>query len=413
MKAKEIRANRMKYIDVMDKVKPVKLLPKLGVITIAGAAEYLETEPTFISSYYAGHLKELQEYGATKLFTNDFLNAGYVKDSQRAGSCDVLRYEYTEGRFSEGIEVRVSGQGARCLTKSALFYMILGMNCSEVVERIKAAVVEAEKADAEATPVDESEVIDNTKVTTASDIQTFTNTEFGSVRVVYVNGEPWFVGNDVANVLGYTNPRKAFADHVLEFDKGVTVCYTLGGNQKLTIINESGLYSLIMSSKLPSANKFQHWVTSEVLPTIRKYGVYMTAEKLREVILSPDVMIEVCMNLKAEQEKNKQLTAVNKALADEISTWDNRSILNALVRKISSKCFGGNFQLGWNYFYKQYNYKYHRDVKKCKSANKSLIDRLTESQLADAVRVAASICEAKNINTGEIINEVNAARINS
>lgn len=403
MKAKEIRTNRMKYIDVMDKVKPVKLLPKLGVITIAGAAEYLETEPTFISSYYAGHLKELQEYGATKLFANDFLNAGYTKDSQRVGSCDVLRYE--------GAEVRVSGLGARCLTKNALFYMILGMNCSEVVEKIKAMVVEAEKFDA--AEAAEAEVVEEPSVTTASDIQTFTNTEFGSVRVVYVNGEPWFVGNDVANVLGYTNPRKAFSDHVLEFDKGVTICYTLGGNQKLTIINESGLYSLIMHSKLPSANKFQHWVTSEVLPTIRKYGVYMTPEKLREVILSPDVMIEVCMNLKAEQEKNKQLTAVNKALADEISTWDNRSILNALVRKISSKCFGGNFQLGWNYFYKQYNYKYHRDVKKCKSANKSLIDRLTESQLADAVRVAASICEAKNINTGEIINEVNAARIGS
>lgn len=411
MKAKEIRANRMKYIDVMDKVKPVKLLPKLGVITIAGAAEYLETEPTFISSYYAGHLKELQEYGATKLFTNDFLNAGYVKDSQRAGSCDVLRYEYTEGRFSEGTEVRVSGQGARCLTKSALFYMILGMNCSEVVEKIKAMVVEAEKFDtAEAV---EAEVVEEQSVTTASDIQTFTNTEFGSVRVVIVNGEPWFFGKDAAVILGHTNPERAIRDYVFDFDKGVTETATPGGKQKVTIINESGLYSLIMFSRVPSAKKFQRWVASEVLPSIRKYGVYMTPEKLREVILSPDVMIEVCMNLKAEQEKNKQLTAVNKALADEISTWDNRSILNALVRKISSKCFGGNFQLGWNYFYKQYNYKYHRDVKKCKSANKSLIDRLTESQLADAVRVAASICEAKKINTGEIINEVNAARIGS
>lgn len=403
MKAKEIRANRMKYIDVMDKVKPVKLLPKLDVITIAGAAEYLETEPTFISSYYAGHLKELQEYGATKLFANDFLNAGYTKDSQRVGSCDVLRYDDTE--------VRVSGLGARCLTKNALFYMILGMNCSEVVERIKAMVVEAEKFDA--AEVVEAEAVEEQSVTTASDIQTFTNTEFGSVRVVYVNGEPWFVGNDCAGILGYKDKQDAIKNHVFEFDKGVCVLPTPGGKQKVAILNESGLYSLIMRSKLSSANKFQHWVTSEVLPTIRKYGVYMTPEKLREVILSPDVMIEVCMNLKAEQEKNKQLTAVNKALADEISTWDNRSILNALVRKISSKCFGGNFQLGWNYFYKQYNYKYHRDVKKCKNTSKSLIDRLTESQLADAVRVAASICEVKKINTGEIINEVNAAGIGS
>lgn len=412
MKAKEIRANRMKYIDVMDKVKPVKLLPKLDVITIAGAAEYLETEPTFISSYYAGHLKELQEYGATKLFTNDFLNAGYTKDSQRAGSCDVLRYEYTEGRFSEGTEVRVSGQGARCLTKSALFYMILGMNCSEVVERIKSAVIEAESADANSESVTESEGTEEVSTATASSIQTFTNTDFGSVRVVDVNGEPWFVAADVCKALEIEKTDRALS-RLDDDEKGAHSVSTLGGKQKVAIVNEPGLYSLVLGSRKPEAKAFKRWISHEVIPSIRKHGAYMTPEKLREVILSPDVMIEVCMNLKAEQEKNKQLTAVNKALADEISTWDNRSILNALVRKISSKCFGGNFQLGWNYFYKQYNYKYHRDVKKCKDTSKSLIDRLTESQLADAVRVAASICEVKKINTGEIINEVNAARVDS
>lgn len=412
MKAKEIRASRMKYIDVMDKVKPVKFLPKLDVITIAGAAEYLETEPTFISSYYAGHLKELQEYGATKLFANDFLNAGYTKDSQRAGSCDVLRYEYTEGRFSEGTEVRVSGQGARCLTKSALFYMILGMNCSEVVERIKSAVIEAESADANSESVTESEGTEEVSTATASSIQTFTNTDFGSVRVVDVNGEPWFVAADVCKALEIEKTDRALS-RLDDDEKGAHSVSTLGGKQKVAIVNEPGLYSLVLGSRKPEAKAFKRWISHEVIPSIRKHGAYMTPEKLREVILSPDVMIEVCMNLKAEQEKNKQLTAVNKALADEISTWDNRSILNALVRKISSKCFGGNFQLGWNYFYKQYNYKYHRDVKKCKDTSKSLIDRLTESQLADAVRVAASICEVKKINTGEIINEVNAARVDS
>ena len=412
MKAKEIRANRMKYIDVMDKVKPVKLLPKLDVITIAGAAEYLETEPTFISSYYAGHLKELQEYGATKLFANDFLNAGYTKDSQRAGSCDVLRYEYTEGRFSEGTEVRVSGQGARCLTKSALFYMILGMNCSEVVERIKSAVIEAESADANSESVTESEGTEEVSTATASRIQTFTNKDFGYVRVVDVQVEPWFVAADVCKALEIEKTDRALS-RLDDDEKGAHSVSTLGGKQKVAIVNEPGLYSLVLGSRKPEAKAFKRWISHEVIPSIRKHGAYMTPEKLREVILSPDVMIEVCMNLKAEQEKNKQLTAVNKALADEISTWDNRSILNALVRKISSKCFGGNFQLGWNYFYKQYNYKYHRDVKKCKDTSKSLIDRLTESQLADAVRVAASICEVKKINTGEIINEVNAARVDS
>ncbi len=294
--AKEIRANRMKYIDIMDKVKPVKLLPKLDVITIAGAAEYLETEPTFISSYYAGHLKELQEYGATKLFTNDFLNAGYTKDSQRVGSCDVLRYE--------GAEVRVSGLGARCLTKNALFYMILGMNCSEVVERIKSAVVEAEKADTNSESVTESEDAEEASTTTASSIQTFTNTDFGSVRVVDVNGEPWFVAADVCKALEIEKTDRALS-RLDDDEKGAHSVSTLGGKQKVAIVNEPGLYSLVLGSRKPEAKAFKRWISHEVIPSIRKHGAYMTPEKLREVILSPDVMIEVCMNLKAEQEKNK------------------------------------------------------------------------------------------------------------
>ena len=89
------------------------------------------------------------------------------------------------------------------------------------------------------------------------------------------DGEPWFVGKDITKILGYTNPSKAIADHVDVEDKGVTKCYTPGGVQNLTGINESGLYSLILSSKLPSAKKFKRWVTSEVLPAIRKTGGYV------------------------------------------------------------------------------------------------------------------------------------------
>lgn len=89
-----------------------------------------------------------------------------------------------------------------------------------------------------------------------------------------INGEPWFVGKDVAEILGYANTRKALLDHVDDEDKGVTNCDTLGGIQKMNIINESGLYSLILSSKLPQAKAFKRWVTSEVLPAIRKQGSY-------------------------------------------------------------------------------------------------------------------------------------------
>ena len=106
-------------------------------------------------------------------------------------------------------------------------------------------------------------------------LEIFRNREFGEIRTVTVDGEPWFVGKDVAEVLGYTNSRKALRDHVDDEDKndGVTIRDSIGREQSPIIINESGLYGLILSSKLPSAKRFKHWVTSEVLPQIRKTGM--------------------------------------------------------------------------------------------------------------------------------------------
>ena len=103
------------------------------------------------------------------------------------------------------------------------------------------------------------------------ELQIFNNAQFGSVRTAVVDGEVMFVGKDVADCLGYANSRKAIADHVDDEDKGVTKCDTLGGVQDLTVINESGLYSLVFASKLPKAKEFKRWVTSEVLPSIRKH----------------------------------------------------------------------------------------------------------------------------------------------
>ncbi len=106
-------------------------------------------------------------------------------------------------------------------------------------------------------------------------VQTFTNEDLGTVRTVEIEGVIWFVAIDVATILGYSNPRDAIKKHVDDEDKGVAKCDTLGGAQDLTIINESGLYSLILSSKMPKAKAFKRWVTSEVLPALRKHGAYI------------------------------------------------------------------------------------------------------------------------------------------
>lgn len=122
-----------------------------------------------------------------------------------------------------------------------------------------------------------------------NELMTFSNSEFGEIRTVEIDGDVWFVGKDVAQALGYGEGKSlanAVANHVDEEDKGVTELMTPGGKQKMVIINESGLYSLVLSSKLPNAKKFKRWVTFEVLPSIRKTGGYiqgqesMTAEEL-------------------------------------------------------------------------------------------------------------------------------------
>lgn len=113
-----------------------------------------------------------------------------------------------------------------------------------------------------------------------NEMMIFENPEFGSVRTVCINGEPWLVGKDVAVILCYSNPQKAIRDHVDDEDKGVNETFTPGGKQKLVVINESGFYSLVLSSKMPKAKEFKRWVTSIILPTIRKTGGYVANEDM-------------------------------------------------------------------------------------------------------------------------------------
>ena len=116
-----------------------------------------------------------------------------------------------------------------------------------------------------------------------NDLTTFTNPEFGQVRTVEIDGTPWLVGKDVAVALGYAKPTDAIRKHVDPEDKGISKTETPSGEQEMLIINESGLYSLILSSKMPKAKAFKHWVTGEVLPALRKNGVYETVKAQQHI----------------------------------------------------------------------------------------------------------------------------------
>lgn len=135
------------------------------------------------------------------------------------------------------------------------------------------------------------------------------------VRTVTIDEEPYFVGRDLTNILQYSNGPKAIRDHVDDEDKTVNDSFTVNGTAPV-LINESGLYSLILSSKLPDAKKFKRWVTSEVLPAIRKHGGYLTDEKMKEALLNPDTIITLATQLK--REKEARLMAEQRA--NELST---------------------------------------------------------------------------------------------
>lgn len=171
-------------------------------------------------------------------------------------------------------------------------------------------------------------------------VQLFVNKELElEVRAVEINGEGWLVGKDVAEVLGYKNTRKALLDHVDEEDKGVTKCDTLGGSQEMIVINESGLYSLVLRSKLPGAKKFRRWVTSEVLPSIRKHGMYATDELLD----NPDLLIAAATKLKEEraarleaEKKVENLTLINAQQNQRIGELQPKATYYDLILQSNS-----------------------------------------------------------------------------
>ncbi|WP_281672689.1 phage antirepressor [Pseudoramibacter alactolyticus] len=171
-----------------------------------------------------------------------------------------------------------------------------------------------------------------------NEMKIFENEEFGQLRTIEMDGEPWFMGKDVAEALGYSNTRDALSKHVDNDDKNTVAIHdgNTRGNPNQTIINESGVYSLVFGSKLKSAKRFKHWVTSEVLPSIRKNGAYMTDAKAYDVLNNPSSLISL-LEQAAEQLKNKDIQIESmkpKAIfADAVSASD-RSILIGEMAKI-------------------------------------------------------------------------------
>nr|DAW33121.1 MAG TPA: repressor domain protein [Caudoviricetes sp.] len=146
-----------------------------------------------------------------------------------------------------------------------------------------------------------------------NELKTFQNPKFGTIRTTTINGEPWFVAVDVCKALEIQNNRDAISR--LDDDEKNTVVLTDGnrGNPNMTIVNEPGLYALVLGSRKPEAKAFKRWITHDVIPTIRKHGAYMTPEKVEEILLNPDTIIKLATDLKEERERTAALNAKIKA----------------------------------------------------------------------------------------------------
>lgn len=167
-----------------------------------------------------------------------------------------------------------------------------------------------------------------------NDIQIFSNEQFGQVRVIDIDGEGWLVGKDVAIAVGYNRPSEAIRQHCDEDDTlKHRIMDGLGRNQETLLINESGLYSLIMSSKLPQAKKFKKWVTSDVLPSIRKHGMYATDE----LINNPDLLIAAATKIKEERQARLEAEKQRDKLIHQNKLYTTSEIAKELGLKSANK----------------------------------------------------------------------------
>ena len=151
-----------------------------------------------------------------------------------------------------------------------------------------------------------------------NNVKIFSNEEFGDIRTIMIDDEPWFVGRDITKALGFVNSRDAIATHVYEEDKGCRKIDTPGGKQNITIVNESGLYALVFGSRLKTAKQFKRWITLDVIPSIRKHGAYMTEQTIEQALTSPDFLIQLATKLKDEQEARKRAEEAKRAAEQTI-----------------------------------------------------------------------------------------------
>lgn len=264
-------------------------------------------------------------------------------------------------------------------------------------------------------------------------LQIFKNDEFGEVRSTIIDDEPWFIGKDVAVILGYKNPQKALRDHVDTEDRTVNETFTVNGTAPI-LINESGLYALIVLSKLPSAKKFKRWITSEVIPTIRKTGGYVAnddlfldtylsyADEQTRLLFKTTLQTMRAQDKKIAKQQDKiiALNNENDILAREELTWADRPLINAIVRRYAANVYYSDFARAWVAYKKELLYKHGIDLnarrtnylnRTGKKTSPKVLGLLSDEELPMALSCVVAMCREKNIQLDDLLNKTNTCVI--
>lgn len=248
-----------------------------------------------------------------------------------------------------------------------------------------------------------------------NEMKVFENEQFGQVRTVMIDDDLWFVASDVCKALEHTNSRMAL-ERLDEDEKGVSSIYTLGGNQDMAIVNESGLYTLVLGSRKRQAKEFKRWITHEVLPAIRKRGYYAT-DKVNQYMALPQDYPSALRALADKVEQNQLLAAENKVLAKEAMVWDINSFINSLVKAYSKAVAnkGPRYAVAWNEFKAVLNNKcrinieqrvtwYHKRTGKKTRPN--TLDMLNEEEKLQAAALIVAMCRDKGIDITDYMKHV-------
>lgn len=393
------------YVKIsINDVKPIPFLPNMKYATRTALADYFGISFQSMKSKLNILKDKMPENSVIRLTWSDFENAGYK--AYASGNNHSKSFVYDD------FAIEVFSAGILGYTEEAITFIALQFRNNPVGNLLKQKMCEREINNKPEVITTEA-TINNSNI-----ISVFSNEEFGNVRVLNVMDDPWFIGKEVSSILGYKDTDQALRTHIDDEDRMTCPVELTGQKRNMVIINESGLYSLVMSSKLPTAKKFKRWVTKDILPSIRKTGGYILGqENMTESELMAKALIVAQKQIEQRDAKILSLTTENIALAMSRQTWDDKPIVNALVRAYAAKACKGNYCWAWNRFYKALRYNGHIDVRKRKDSiekyNGLLIDLLSDDEMKYAISMAASMCKKVGLDISLIINETNATRISS